>query len=244
MRRSARSSTRPHSTRTARWRTGVWQSRTAHTSTTRWYRPDRAKAAWAALKLAREKAKTASEADQALIDALEARYADPLPDDRRKLDEAYAEAMKAVWEKFPKDADIGALYAESLMNLRPWDLWTVDGKPQPETPEIIATLEAVLELNPNHPLALPPVHPRVSRRRRIRRRRTRPRTGSAPPAGAGPHGAHAVAHRHPPRPVADGDRGERAGHHRRQELRGRPFPSRGSTACTWPTTTTCWRSPR
>ena len=37
--------------------------------------------------------------------------------------------MKAAWEKFPKDADVGALYAESLMNLRPWDLWTADGKP-------------------------------------------------------------------------------------------------------------------
>ena len=49
--------------------------------------------------------------------------------------------------------DIGALYAESLMNLRPWDLWTIDGKPQPETPEILKTLEAVLELDPKHPLA-------------------------------------------------------------------------------------------
>lgn len=116
--------------------------------------PDRAKAAWAALKLAGEKAKGASEADQALIAALAFRYADPQPEDRGKLDEDYAKAMKGAWKKFPKDADIGALYAESLMDLRPWDLWTGDGKPQPETQEIIATLEAVLELNPNHPLAL------------------------------------------------------------------------------------------
>jgi tetratricopeptide (TPR) repeat protein len=61
--------------------------------------------------------------------------------------------MKAVWEKFPKDADIGALYAESLMNLRPWDLWTIDGKPQPETPEILKALQAVVQLDPKHPLA-------------------------------------------------------------------------------------------
>jgi tetratricopeptide (TPR) repeat protein len=61
--------------------------------------------------------------------------------------------MKAAWEKFPKDADLGALYAESLMNLRPWDLWTADGKPQPETPEILRALEAVLKLEPAHPLA-------------------------------------------------------------------------------------------
>jgi hypothetical protein len=61
--------------------------------------------------------------------------------------------MKAVWEKFSKDADVGALYAESLMNLRPWALWQQDGKPQPETPEILRTLEAVLKLDPAHPLA-------------------------------------------------------------------------------------------
>ena len=116
--------------------------------------PDRAKSAWDALKLAREKSKDASEADQALIAALASRYADPQPEDRSKLDQAYAKAMKAVWERFPKDADIGALYAESLMDLRPWDLWTEDGKPQPETPEVVATLDAVQELNADHPLAL------------------------------------------------------------------------------------------
>ena len=50
-------------------------------------------------------------------------------------------------------AVLGALYAESLMNLRPWDLWTRDGKPQPETPEILRTIEAVQKLDPTHPLA-------------------------------------------------------------------------------------------
>jgi tetratricopeptide (TPR) repeat protein len=49
--------------------------------------------------------------------------------------------------------DVGALYAEALMNLRPWDLWTADGKPQPETPAILRTLEAVRQLAPSHPLA-------------------------------------------------------------------------------------------
>jgi tetratricopeptide (TPR) repeat protein len=116
--------------------------------------PDRAKAAWAALELARGKAKAGPEVDRALIEALAARYADPPPADRRPLDEAYAKAMKAVWERFPGDADVGAFYAESLMDLRPWDLWTRDGQPRPETPEVVATLEAVRKLNPDHPLAL------------------------------------------------------------------------------------------
>ncbi len=113
---------------------------------------DRAKKAYVAVTKA--KAARANEADRELIGALSKRYADPLPEDRAQLDRAYSSAMKALWKKYPQDADIGALYAESLMNLRPWDLWTADGKPQPETREIVATLEAVQKMNPNHPLAL------------------------------------------------------------------------------------------
>jgi tetratricopeptide (TPR) repeat protein len=82
------------------------------------------------------------------------RYADPQPDDRKPLDEAYAAAMRKVWKANPTDADIGALFAESLMDLRPWDLWLPSGEPQPGTEEVVTTLEAVLTQNPNHPLAL------------------------------------------------------------------------------------------
>jgi tetratricopeptide (TPR) repeat protein len=59
--------------------------------------------------------------------------------------------MAAVWERYPTDADVGALYAESLMDLRPWDLWSVDRQPRPDTPKLIAVLEQVLRLNPEHP---------------------------------------------------------------------------------------------
>ena len=62
--------------------------------------------------------------------------------------------MRQVWQKYPTDADVGALFAESLMDLRPWDLWTADMQPQPGTPEIVATLEAALTQSPDHPLAL------------------------------------------------------------------------------------------
>lgn len=116
--------------------------------------PDREKTALAALKRADEKAKAASEADRALIAAQSKRFADPPPKDRAELNAAYTAAMKAVWEKFPNDADVGALYAESMMNLRPWDLWTPDGKPQPGTDTVVSTLEAVLKLDKQHPLAL------------------------------------------------------------------------------------------
>jgi tetratricopeptide (TPR) repeat protein len=115
--------------------------------------PEKAKAAWKALGKAREHAKNESPANRALVEALASRYADPMPEDTKPLEKAYAEAMKAVWEKFPKDADVGVLYAESLMNLRPWELWTADGQPAPETPEILRVLEAVRKLDPDHPQA-------------------------------------------------------------------------------------------
>ena len=93
----------------------------------------------------------ASATERSLIAALARRYAWPAPADRRELDDAYAEAMRAAWRAHPDDIDAGALFAEALMDLRPWDLWTPDGAPRPETPEVLATLETVLERAPNHP---------------------------------------------------------------------------------------------
>lgn len=114
----------------------------------------RAKAAWEALAKAKAAAASAFPVEQDLISALEKRYADPQPADRKPLDEAYAAAMRQLWKKYPHDADVGALFAESMMDLRPWDLWTLDFQPQPGTEEIVTTLEAALKLDPNHPLAL------------------------------------------------------------------------------------------
>ena len=93
----------------------------------------------------------ASPVEQALIRAVAKRYAMPIPANRKPLDEAYAAAMEKVWKQYPNDPDVGALYAESLMNLQPWDLWTRDFKPKGRTLEIVATLERVIELDPDHP---------------------------------------------------------------------------------------------
>jgi tetratricopeptide (TPR) repeat protein len=116
--------------------------------------PERATAACEALEKARDLALNSNPAERALIYALSKRYADPQPEDRKPLDEAYAAAMREVWKTHPDDADVGALFAEAMMDLRPWDLWTADGKPQPGTEEIVATLEAVLKQAPFHPLAM------------------------------------------------------------------------------------------
>jgi tetratricopeptide (TPR) repeat protein len=115
--------------------------------------PPAAELAWKELEPAEKNARNASPVERGLIDALAKRYANPQPEDRSGLDRAYADAMREVWKKYPKDPDVGAFFAEAMMNLRPWDQWTPDGKPQPGTDEIIGTLDAVLTLNPNHPLA-------------------------------------------------------------------------------------------
>jgi tetratricopeptide (TPR) repeat protein len=96
----------------------------------------------------------ASPVEKALIAAVTRRFADPPPSDpavQAGLDKAYADAMREVARQFPDDLDAAALAAEAMMDLRPWDLWTKDGKPQPGTDEIVATLERVLAKNPDHP---------------------------------------------------------------------------------------------
>lgn len=100
-----------------------------------------------ALKLAAEK----SGPGAALARAVAARYEWPAPADRTRLDLAYAAEMEAAWRRYPNDPDIGTLFAESLMNLQPWDLWTPEGEPKGRTLEIVAVLERVMELQPNHP---------------------------------------------------------------------------------------------
>jgi tetratricopeptide (TPR) repeat protein len=115
--------------------------------------PPAVELAWKELGLAQKNEGNASSVERALIGALAKRYASPQPEDRSGLDRAYADAVREVWKQYPNDQDVGAFFAEATMDLRPWDQWTPDGKPQPGTKEIIATLEAVLKLNPNHPLA-------------------------------------------------------------------------------------------
>ena len=115
--------------------------------------PPMAELAWKEITLAKQNASNASEVEQALIEALSKRYAYPQPEDRAPLDQAYADAMREVWKRFPNDVDVGALFAEAMMDLRPWNQWAVEGQPNPGTEEIIATLDAVLKLNPRHPFA-------------------------------------------------------------------------------------------
>ncbi len=116
--------------------------------------PDRAQAAWDALTRARELASRDTPIEQALIAALANRYKGPEPLEpsaQQPFNEAYARAMREVAHEFPNDLDAQVLFAEALMDVDPWKLWTLDGKPAPQTEETVATLENVLAQDPNHP---------------------------------------------------------------------------------------------
>jgi tetratricopeptide (TPR) repeat protein len=113
--------------------------------------PERDRQAYAAMEKAKAAAPKASERDQAYVAALAVRYASDAPADRRHLDEAYAAAMGDLARRFPDDLDAQTMYAESLMDLQPWDLWTADGKPKGRTVEIVTVLEGVLARDPQHP---------------------------------------------------------------------------------------------
>lgn len=93
--------------------------------------------------------------EQALIKALATRYSNDPNADRKTLDAAYADAMGKVAVRYPNDQNVAVLYAESLMNLSPWDYWEAGGtKPKGKAAELVATLERVLKANPDHPGAI------------------------------------------------------------------------------------------
>ncbi|MBS0374012.1 MAG: hypothetical protein JSR73_05500 [Proteobacteria bacterium] len=115
--------------------------------------PERAKVAFEATKLAAAHAAGASPVDQELIAALAKRYPNDQPLDPAAtlpVLTAFAGAMREIATRHPDDLDVQTLYAESLMNLNAWRLWTADGRAAPGTDEIVAVLEAVLARDPSH----------------------------------------------------------------------------------------------
>lgn len=112
----------------------------------------RAKATFEALRNALARAPKASAREQDYIRALKKRYPSPDPkSDWKKFHLEYSAAMRELAKKYPDDLDAATMFAESLMMLRPWQLWTPDGKPAPGTPELVEVLESVLRRDNNHP---------------------------------------------------------------------------------------------
>jgi tetratricopeptide (TPR) repeat protein len=107
--------------------------------------------AYQAAQKARSLARDGPAWQRAYIEAVAARYAAVPPANRAILDSAYSRAMRDVAKKYPRDLDATALAAESMMDLRPWNYWTPEGKPYPGSDEIVRQLESVIARNPQHP---------------------------------------------------------------------------------------------
>jgi pimeloyl-ACP methyl ester carboxylesterase len=111
---------------------------------------ERAKAAYEALQKAGSLATAATERERGYIAALAKRFSSDQHPDYKQLGLAYRDAMRELHRRYPDDLDAATLFADSLMNLRPWQLWTKDGKPAEGTEEIVAVVEEVLKREPNH----------------------------------------------------------------------------------------------
>jgi tetratricopeptide (TPR) repeat protein len=111
--------------------------------------------AFIALANAKARAGKATEAEQALIDALAKRYASSPDADGAARADAYADAMAKAHAAHPDDQDIAVLFADAVMNTSPWDYWEADGRtPKGRTGEAVAAIEGVLAVNPEHPGAI------------------------------------------------------------------------------------------
>ncbi len=106
----------------------------------------RAKQAVEALGRAKQLAAGGPAVEKDYVDALAARYSAEL----QTMGKEYAAAGKGLMLKYPDDLDAATLYAESLMDLRPWQLWSADGRPNEGTEEIVATLKSVVARDPEH----------------------------------------------------------------------------------------------
>ncbi|QKC84405.1 tetratricopeptide repeat protein [Mesorhizobium sp. NZP2077] len=96
------------------------------------------------VQLARANAAGASEVERQLIEALASRFQKPhrvSPQEFEQWDDAYAAAMRRVYESFPDDHDVMALLVEALMMRTVRRLWNLKtGAPAPNS-DVLEALE-------------------------------------------------------------------------------------------------------
>jgi tetratricopeptide (TPR) repeat protein len=112
--------------------------------------PEHEKIAVDAVVQAKALSAGAPQIEKDYIAAIAKRFSADKQPDYHRLDADYANAMRELSRKYPDDLDAATLFADSMMNLRPWKLWNADGTPAPGTDQIVATLESVLRRDPNH----------------------------------------------------------------------------------------------
>ncbi len=113
--------------------------------------PDNYQRAYDAIQKAINLASGVTEKERDMIQAMATRYSEEPLENRAPLDSVFSQSMKALYQKYPDDPEIAAIYAESIMDLHPWDLWDKQGNPKSWTPEIIEILEKLLLKYPQHP---------------------------------------------------------------------------------------------
>ncbi len=111
---------------------------------------EREKIAFDTIQKASKLAEHAPRVEQDYVTTLMLRYSSETKPEYKKLANIYAMGMRTLSRKYPEDLDAATMYAESLMDLDPWKLWTQDGKPGEHTEEIIGVLESVLTRDPLH----------------------------------------------------------------------------------------------
>jgi tetratricopeptide (TPR) repeat protein len=107
-------------------------------------------AAFSAIQKAKALSSTSPTEEKDLIEALARRFSDNLESSQDALAIDYSVAMRKVRAKYTEDPDALTLFAESLMDLHAWHLWSEDGKPGENTSEIESILEEVLRRWPDH----------------------------------------------------------------------------------------------
>jgi tetratricopeptide (TPR) repeat protein len=111
--------------------------------------------AYDSTRSALELANTVSPWEQALIEALPSRFPQREPDDidtMRQWNDDFSNAMRTVHNAYPDDLDVGAVFAEAIMNRTPWRMWDqTTGEPAKRagTVEARAVLERALETHRN-----------------------------------------------------------------------------------------------
>jgi tetratricopeptide (TPR) repeat protein len=90
----------------------------------------------------------ASPKERAIIETLRVRYPSQNPvEDFQSLYDDYADAMREVYQAYPDDMDVVALFADALMCRTPWQLWDLQsGLPNPagSAAEVADVLERAL----------------------------------------------------------------------------------------------------
>ncbi len=62
----------------------------------------------------------------------------------------YANELRKMVQAYPEDVNAKVLFAAALFDVLDWNLWSLDGKPQVSTTELITVLEQALELDKDH----------------------------------------------------------------------------------------------